>query len=211
MAKIYLVRHAESIANTEGRYQGHTYDTDLSILGQQQARALADHLIAYRITKVIVSPLRRTYQTGLIIAKRKGIPIIAELRLIETNHGTWEGQTKKEITRNWPTLYKMWTLHPSVVQFPEGEKFLETQNSVINWWIEIKDTSENLLVVTHDNIVRIIIAYIFGLHLDNMWRFHLDPTAVTLIERNKNGDRLLCLNDNRHLGGLDSNLATHAL
>ncbi|MEK9143344.1 MAG: histidine phosphatase family protein, partial [Patescibacteria group bacterium] len=33
MAKIYLIRHAESIANAQGIYQGQTYDTELSVRG----------------------------------------------------------------------------------------------------------------------------------------------------------------------------------
>ena len=40
MTKIYLVRHAESLANAQGIYQGQTYDTPLSNLGKKQAAAL---------------------------------------------------------------------------------------------------------------------------------------------------------------------------
>lgn len=56
MAKIFFIRHAESIANTQGIYQGQTYDTPLSPLGVRQARLLAQRLARENLSFVIASP-----------------------------------------------------------------------------------------------------------------------------------------------------------
>jgi len=61
---IIVVRHAESVANTEGIYQGQTYDTDLSELGKKQTKALANRLNDLELRKIITSPLKRTYKTA---------------------------------------------------------------------------------------------------------------------------------------------------
>ena len=99
MAKIYLVRHAESIANVQGIYQGQTYDTDLSKRGVMQAQALAQHFQYIPISRVIASPLKRTLQTATIVAFNKHLPVQLESQIIETNHGEWEGKHKDVIKK----------------------------------------------------------------------------------------------------------------
>lgn len=84
---------------------------------------------------------------------------------------------------------------------------MQTQVRVINWWTKIKDEKQNILVVSHDNILRIIIAHFLKMRLDDIWKFCLHPTAITIIESNK----LVCLNDKNHLMGIDADLSTHAL
>ena len=52
MAKIYLIRHGESIANTLSIYQGQTYDTDLSPLGNRQVYALHDYFVGKTVSAI---------------------------------------------------------------------------------------------------------------------------------------------------------------
>lgn len=71
MPKLYLVRHGEAAA-------GWTEDPDpgLSIRGREQARDLADALVAVLPPMpVLTSPLRRTRETAEAIASRWGIAI----------------------------------------------------------------------------------------------------------------------------------------
>ena len=211
MAKIYLVRHAESIANTKGIYQGQSYDTGLSMLGKKQALALAHRLSSVNIDKVITSPLRRTKQTGDIIALRKKISIKLESQIIETNHGDWEGKEKSAIAERWGKTYTKWLNNPSGVKFPGGEAFSDTQKRVLGWWKDFVKESEDVLVVTHDNIARIIIADLLRMDLDSIWQFHLHPTAISIIETQGGVTKLTCLNDTNHLKRLNTNLAIHAL
>jgi probable phosphoglycerate mutase len=204
---IYLVRHGESIANTKGIYQGQTYDTGLSALGKLQAKALAKYLVRTGLDRIVCSPLKRTRQTAEIVSNFTKIKLEIDRDIIETNHGFWEGFHKDHIAKSWPQLYSNWFINPSQIAFPGGESFLQTQVRVINWWEKIKEEKQNILVVSHDNILRIIIAYILKMGLDDIWKFYLYPTAITVIESNK----LVCLNDKNHLMGIDVDLSTHAL
>jgi len=212
MAKIYIARHAESLANTQGIYQGQTYDTGLSKLGKKQAKALACRFKNQIIDRVVVSPLKRTMETAQGVAKLYGLKVVEERRIIETNHGKWEGNKKELIAKLWSETYKVWLTKPSKARFPGGETFLQTKTRVIRWWKEEAIAyGGTTLVVTHDNTARIIIAQVLGLGLDTIWRFQLHPAATTLIEIVDNKANLVCLNDMSHLANLQADIANHAI
>lgn len=212
MAKIYLIRHAESIANAQGIYQGQTYNTELSERGKSQAQALAQCFERISFLRVVASPLRRTMQTATIVALNKHLPVQVEPQIIETNHGAWEGKHKELIKKTWPWIYKKWTRFPSSTQFPQGEHFLETQNRVLGWWqLFCQNVSADTLVVSHDNIIRIIVARVLNRKLNKIWKFHLQPTAITEVSVTKEKVRLVSLGECKHLGGLNVDLSMHAL
>ena len=212
MTTIYLVRHGESIANTESIYQGQTYDTDLSPLGKEQVNRLAKRFENIELSQIIASPLKRTWETARAVAKIKKLPIISEKRILEINHGEWEGKHKDMINKTWPDLYKKWQNFPSNVQFPKGERFVETQKRVITWWKEFLNGNKNdVLVVTHDGILRIIVAYALHMKLNRIWKFRLQSTSITVVQTDGTTAQLVELNDAKHLGDLQANLAIHAL
>ncbi|MCU4483089.1 histidine phosphatase family protein [Acinetobacter ursingii] len=75
---IYLIRHAQSIANINGRAASHA-SIDLTDYGHQQAESLAKQLpIADRI---FISPFIRTLQTAQPIVQRDGVqPEVLEIQ-----------------------------------------------------------------------------------------------------------------------------------
>ncbi len=212
VAKIYLVRHAESLANAQGIYQGQTYDTELSVRGNKQTQALVQCFNRIFLSRVIASPLKRTMQTATIVALNKHLPVQVEQQLIETNHGSWEGKHKEIIIKTWPRLYRKWLRFPSSTKFPQGEHFLETQKRVLQWWqMFCQNISTDALVVSHDNIIRIIVARILNRKLNKIWKFHLQPTAITEVNVTEEKITLVSLGDSKHLGGLEVDLSMHAL
>lgn len=214
MEKVIVIRHAESTANTKGIYQGQTYDTDLSPLGKKQARVLSRYLERFGIKRVITSPLKRTYQTALEISKVLSCDLEIDQRLIEINHGLWEGKTKSWIRENLPESYMLWLTKPSRVSFPKGEKFTDTVKRVVNF-LENEDLSGGVAIVTHDAILRIITSLANGNKFDRIWDHVVEPAAVNYFQfmrsAGKNKLKLLKLNDNKHLLGLKSEIIKHAL
>lgn len=211
MAKIYLVRHAESIANTKGIYQGQSYNTRLSKLGRQQAQALSHRFRDTHLDFIVTSPLLRTRSTALVVAKGRNIPVVEESEIIETNHGAWEGLSKTLVAARWPRLYRRWLASPAVVHFPGGEAFADTRTRVLSWWRKALRYHGVQLVITHDNIARIIVAQVLGLPFDNIWQFHLYPAAITTIAVTDDKPTVVTLNDTRHLGECGERLANYAL
>lgn len=67
--ELYLIRHAESTNNARPSYQ-RVEDPDITPVGRQQARHLADWIATLRIDRFITSPFRRTLQTAAEILGR---------------------------------------------------------------------------------------------------------------------------------------------
>lgn len=211
MAKICLIRHAESIANTQGIYQGQTYYTGLSVLGCDQAKAVAKRLSEVHFDSIITSPLLRAQLTAGIIAEKHQLDIVEEIKIIETNHGKWEGLQKDEVIRRWPDLYYQWRNTPSRVQFIGGEAFVDILLRVRTWWNNLVNNQGSILVVSHDNIIRIIIAHVLNLQDNYFWCFRLNPTGITLIESENNYQRIITINDSLHLHDSQKDIGVHAL
>ena len=206
--------NAESVANTEGIYQGQTYDTDLSELGKKQTKALANRLNDLELRKIITSPLKRTYKTAEAVASEIGCDVEINEMIIETNHGVWEGKPKSWITQNFPDIHELWQRKPSEVIFPEGEAFMDVVQRTLDF-LENTNFGPKTLVVTHDNILRAMVSLINNLDIDKMWEIPLETAALNFFEVNtvdqKNMFRVLKLNDIEHLVGLRNNINFHAL
>lgn len=212
VAKIYLIRHGESLANTKGIYQGQTYDTKLSPLGMRQAEAVARRLRHEPVIGVIASPLIRAQQTARAIARFHPVAIDIHRQIMETNHGAWEGKRAADIARKWPGTYRMWATKPSRVRFPNGETYDHLQKRVWRWWqATVPNITESTVIVTHDNVIRIILAGVLGMPADSMWTFELQPTGITIMDVIKRKIMVVVINDTGHLRGLEANLAKHAL
>lgn len=213
MAKIYAVRHAESIANTKGIYQGQSFNTDLSELGKRQALLLAKRLCEYNIQKIITSPLKRAMQTAKPAAVLTAADVEICKDIIETNHGDWEGKNKLWVRQNYPDIYKKWQEAPGEVVFPQGEAFIDTVNRVEKF-IKRRNWKANTLVVTHDNIIRIMICLAQRCAINDLWKCSLESAAISTFNiKGVNGKKELTvvdINDVNHLKEDRADLTCHA-
>lgn len=131
--------------------------------------------------------------------------------LIETNHGEWEGKPVSYIKKRWPDMYQAWVTHPVDVAFPGGETFNEIEERVTCWWDDfVRTVKGTVVVVSHDNIIRILLVHLLHMDGNALWTFELQPTGITTIEITDK-ETVVCINDTNHLGGLEANLANHAL
>ncbi|MGH8914691.1 MAG: histidine phosphatase family protein [Acidimicrobiia bacterium] len=99
-----LVRHGQTRANTEKRWQGQG-DWGLDEVGHRQAAALRDWYGP--AGKVYASPLGRAQATAGYLS-RNGVVTVDGLK--EISMGEWEGLTSEEISERWPgrmeTIYR---------------------------------------------------------------------------------------------------------
>ncbi len=131
MTRLLLIRHGETDWNVEGRYQGQA-DPPLNARGLAQAQALAKQLQAQgpHPTVVYASPLRRAWQTAILVAQAVHAPLKADPRLKEIHLGAWEGVLATEIARRWPALFQAWETAPWQTRPPGGETIAEVQRRV---------------------------------------------------------------------------------
>ena len=149
---IYLVRHGQTDWNLEKRMQGQT-DISLNETGRMQAKNVSEEISKLKISKVICSDLARAKETAEIINEKIGCSIITDKRIREFNYGDLEGISREEITQEmWETVNK----------YPEKlncESMADIFKRIKSFCEELKDESENILIVTHGGALRMIMYY----------------------------------------------------
>ncbi len=90
---LYLVRHGESLSNTEHRHCGRPPGPPLTARGRLQAAAAATILSGFTPppSVVVSSPLLRALETAQALAGRMGASISVRHDLREVDFGAWEG------------------------------------------------------------------------------------------------------------------------
>lgn len=96
VVRLYLVRHGEALANTEGRYLGRR-DDPLTERGCQQAVKLGQAFANLPLAAVYASLLRRALATVAAITRAQGLAVSSEPRLTESAFGAWEGLRRDEV------------------------------------------------------------------------------------------------------------------
>ena len=97
-SEVVLIRHAESVWNAEGRWQGQE-DPPLSARGLAQADSLVESLRGAGVLRIVTSDLLRARATAAPLARALGLEPIADPRLRELDVGRWGGRTREEIAR----------------------------------------------------------------------------------------------------------------
>ncbi len=87
---VHLIRHGE-VHNPTGVLYGRLAGFNLSELGAQMAERVADWLGTNDVTHLVASPLERAQQTATPIAKRFGLDIETDERVIEAGN-SFEGK-----------------------------------------------------------------------------------------------------------------------
>lgn len=158
---IYLLRHGETVWNTERRKQGRL-DSPLTALGISQAQTLGallagqiEHSTHYRI---VSSPLGRAWQTAVIIANELDFPsknLVMEPRLAELAYGHWEGLTIDQIKERHLASWELRRANRWNVAVPDGESYADVAIRVGAWLSDISE-AERLIVVCHGVTSRVI-------------------------------------------------------
>ena len=104
---VFLVRHAETFGNIEGRFCGHS-ETELTPKGVEQAQALGRRLRGQRFDAAYSSDLSRAHRTALYALEHHAEPIEAVLDpdLREMHYGEWESLKGGEIGARDPDLLR---------------------------------------------------------------------------------------------------------
>ncbi len=203
MVRIIYVRHAESLWNPIGRYQGRL-DPELSERGKQQAPLIAKALKKYNPTALYSSPLKRTYQTAEYISKELGLPINVDENLIEIDHGDWAGMLVEEVKEKYPDMFRQWLYEPETVDFPNGESLYDVYHRVRRFQEDVfeKHDGETIVAVSHTVPIRASFVAGLDLSLRKFWSFGCDNASYSILEYEKVRPILYKLNNTYFLGDL---------
>ncbi|KRM87500.1 histidine phosphatase family protein [Lacticaseibacillus thailandensis] len=91
MTYLYLVRHGQTVVNTEGRFNGGGVDGPLTAKGVAGAQAVHTLLQGIHFDRIVSSPLPRAVATARLVTAADA-PIELDDRLREMSLGDWDGQ-----------------------------------------------------------------------------------------------------------------------
>jgi probable phosphoglycerate mutase len=165
MGKTYFVRHGESVANVERTFAGQREDSPLTELGKEQAKQAALDFLnrSFEIDRIVASPLKRAHDTAKIIIRETGLNLQIETdsRIAEYDMGDLTGTTYHKITSE------------ELVAAKNAEDLYAFQNRVNSLLEELTNKDENVLIVSHAGVGRMI--EVIKKKLDPRSFYDLDP------------------------------------
>ena len=177
---LILIRHAESTANSEGRWQGRA-DFPLSDAGRLQAGLLGSRLEReeYSPTHIYTSPLSRVHETARIASSNWDLPIQAWDDLMEHDVGAFSGLTWAELEERFPETLREFneTRNLDIVEGAEThDEITARAHRVVDRLIAEHDNTDRVLVFSHGGILTHVIARLLG--TDRLWFLSIRNTAI---------------------------------
>ena len=147
MVNLLVVRHAESVWNLDGRWQGQA-DPPLSEPGAAQARLAAPKI--GDVSCIVSSDLRRATSTAEIIADTLGIgPVTIDAGWRERDIGRWQGLTTAQIESQYPGALGAGNYPPG---WESNESLLDRVFAAIQR-TAARVVSDDVLVVSHAGVI----------------------------------------------------------
>lgn len=201
---VLLVRHGQTESNITGYFMGWS-DEDISELGYAQASSLSSRLASFPIASIYSSPLRRTLNTARVLAEPHELEPEVLDELIEIGLGDWQGLHREEIIQKWPDIWKQSRIDPSDVALPNGESFQQVTERAVRAFNRIvaENTDRQVLAVTHDVVIRVLVAHILDTSNSIYRRMEINNASLSIIRVEDGRARLVTLNDTAHLDSIN--------
>ena len=201
MTLLLLVRHGHT--PTAGRIlTGWSRGVHLTDRGREQARALAERLDGVHVQAIYSSPLERCRETAAPLARVRGLEVRTRRDLLEVDYGDWTGRSIRQLART--KLWRSVQQSPSSVRFPGGETLRGVQARSMDAvrGIAEEHPEGTVVVVTHADVVRLVLADLAGMHLDLYQRLVVEPGSVSAVALHEGHVRIMKVNDTGDLGSL---------
>lgn len=157
--ELVVIRHGETQANAEGRYQG-ALDIGLNESGRRHIARLADEVAATQapFDRLLASPLLRTRESAAILSRQLGLSVELVPAFRERDVGLFEGLAQVEARTRYPELWarnitRRWAEAP-----PGGETIDEVIARVSQGLTELASImqGERILLVAHGVVAKVI-------------------------------------------------------
>ncbi|MEL7356738.1 MAG: histidine phosphatase family protein [Cyanobacteria bacterium J06560_6] len=192
--KLVLIRHAESLGNTQKIMEGQG-STALSVRGQRQAQRLADVLVPSQLslsalpssalpTCLYSSPLLRASQTATVLhqALRQlghAVPVHHSNQLQEIHPGIFQGLTWIQVTQQYPELCDRLMTSLAWQPVPQAESPTEARDRAHSWLTQILNRhrpDDTVWAVSHAGLMVQMVSAIMG--CDRTWQVPIRHTAI---------------------------------
>ena len=208
---VVLVRHGRSTSNTAGTLAGQTPGVQLDDHGLQQADGISDRLAGTRFDRLISSPLERCRQTVAPFATASGLEVEIDEHFIEVDYGQWSGSALKDLAQE--SLWRTVQQHPSAAVFPGGEGLADVSARAAAGIRAIRSaatTDQTVLICSHGDVIKAILADALGMHLDAFQRIVVAPASISVIRYTPLRPFVERINDTGDLGSISPHPAPSA-
>lgn len=203
MGGLYLVRHGQTEHNAQQVLQGPRIDSELSELGMRQAAAVAQALHGVDYEAVFASPLKRARATAQAIVdtrtRRAAVQVVPEL--YEVDYGDFIGHPYEQVRDDVQQVLDAWRMGFLNESFPGGESALVAQQRVNPFARRLLEQArgEDLCVVAHGRINRILLATLTGMGLGRLEEIPQANGSITELDVSLDGVHVKRLNDTSHM------------
>lgn len=219
--RLVLVRHGLSTFNLEQRIQGRDDLSALAPEGQDQARRTGEALREVPFAAVYSSPLARARDTAELLIRAAGLTRAPQLEddLLEVDLAPWSGLRRQEVSERHPDQARTWQEAPETLELEraDGRRFqplpelMEQAARFVERLLARHGealrgaTSEGVLVVAHNAILRALVLRLLGLEARGFRGLRMDNAAISVLNLSQEEGsapvvQLESLNNTTHLG-----------
>ena len=205
MLRVIFVRHGVTFWNLEKKIQGFS-DVQLSPDGLCQAMLLAKNFPLKKIDAIYSSDLSRAKTTAEVLAGRFNLRVQFLPEFREIDFGEWEGKTLAELQEKYPEEVKKFFTDTENWKAPNAETFLQVQERAFSAFCKIiserdfgKDSAQNIVVVAHGAVNRLILCKILEIPIRKIWAISQVNTAVNIVRVDDQNFTVELVNGSSHL------------
>ncbi len=194
--RLYIIRHGETEWNVLKRFQGRS-DIPLNDEGRRLARITAEALREVPFSRIYTSPLKRAYETAMIIKADRDIPVIEEPRIIEIGFGEYEGLCCGKEHYNIPDPdFMNFFEKPEAYKPPRGAEGIDelkarTADFLQEIVYNIDMENDTVLVSTHGAALRGLLSNITQVGIKDFWGSGVHKNCAVTIVDVKNGQMVI--------------------
>ena len=181
--RLYLLRHGEVEAKYH-RVFGGKIDMELSPLGHDQVKALADYFLRHPPHVMYASPMKRVQQTLAPLAKWTGLEPIILPGLREVDFGEWTGLSWEQVYERFKVSAFDWLNQLESGSIAQAESTADFRKRVDESLRQILTESahKEIAVVAHGGTIRMLLALILDLPFAKMSAFDIEYASITKVK-----------------------------
>ncbi len=178
----YILRHADKERGDFYNPELKIHDHPISAKGRQEAGQLCPYFAAKPVEAIYVSAYQRTSQTIEPVARQLGLTPVLDARLNEINNGRVGVLSDAEVQREFPEVWQALVSRSADFRFPEGETGQEARQRIVSFLEEKRrQHSGDLILVTHDGLIRLLMCHLMDIPVYKRWNFQVDTCGLTEI------------------------------
>lgn len=182
MLELLLIRHGQTDWNKKLQIMGRQ-PIPLNRTGRKQIKKLAKYLRGSVIDLVYASPVERARETAEILTHHLKSDLIEEDALTEIDYGEWVNKSFQEVHEHYADAWRGYRENPERLSFPGGES-LPAGKARVGVFVDRllqRHQEGRVALVTHADIVKLVLLHIFELPLIFIKHFSIDNGAMVLV------------------------------